>query len=181
MLRPASLLLALLILGFTSCELHHDEAYEEPITSFTYILTPDTGSTVVLQYLDRDGDGGQEPIVHSGTLLANTVYEGQLLINSMGKHIIDTTSIMQAPEMHQIFYLPMNGLQLQTTYTDQDANGNPVGFSTQLTTGDASRGRLTILIKHEPDKHALGVADGDVSNAVGSIDFEVDFNVVVSD
>jgi hypothetical protein len=131
--------------------------------------------------LDRDGLGGHPPIVNSETLLANTVYEGQLLINSMGEHIIDTTSIMQSPELHQVFFLTMNGVELQTTYKDQDANGNPVGFTTQLTTGSASRGRLTILIKHNPDKQALCVADGDVSNAGGSVDVEVNFNVVVFD
>jgi hypothetical protein len=136
---------------------------------------------MVLQYLDRDGLGGHPPIVNSATLLANTVYEGQLLINSMGEHMIDTTSIMQSPELHQVFFLAMNGLQLQTTDKDQDANGNPVGFTTQLTTGSASRGRLTVLIKHNPDKQALSVADGDVSNAGGSVDLEANFYIVVSD
>ena len=181
MFRPASLLLVLIILGFASCEWQHNEVYEEPITSLTYILTPDSGTAVVLQYLDRDGEGGRPAIINSGTLQANTTYNAEIRLNTLGKHIIDTTSVAVQPEKHQIFFLPQNGLQLTTEYADRDANGYPVGFKTIVNTGSASEGTLTIIIKDQPNKSAPGVADGDLTNAGGSVDAEVSFAIRLSD
>jgi len=177
MIRPASLLLALLILGFTSCEFHHDEVYEEPITSLTYIFTPDNGTTVVLQYLDRDGEGGQPAVINSGSLAPSTTYQGQLQLNSLGKHIPDTTSIARNPENYQVFFLPQNGLELQAGYNDLDANGSPVGLKTTIHTGPSSEGRLMVIIKRNPDKSAAGVVDGNITNAGGKTSFEVSFDV----
>lgn len=180
MFRPASLLFFLLISVLISCDWQHDDFYEEPITSLTYILTPDSGTTVVLQYLDRDGEGGRPAIINSGTLQANTSYNGEIRLNTLGKHMIDTSSVAEKPEMHQIFFLPQNGLQLTTEYADRDANGNPVGFKTIVNTGSASEGTLTIIIKHNPNKSAPGVADGDLTNAGGSTDAEVSFELTIS-
>jgi hypothetical protein len=180
MLRPISLLFAAFLFVFAACEEPHDEVYEEPITSLTFILTPDSGTTVVLQYLDRDGIGGQPAIINNGTLLPETNYECELKLNTLGKHLIDSTSIAQQPKLHQVFFLPQNGLQFTTEYADSDANGFPVGFKSQLTTGSASRGRLTLIINHHPDKQAEGVANGDLTNAGGSTDFEVSFDVAVN-
>ena len=180
MFRPAFLLFIISISGFASCEWQHDEVYEEPITSLTYILTPDSGTAVVLQYLDRDGEGGRPAIINSGTLQANTIYNGEIKLNLLGKHMIDTSSVAEQPEKHQIFFLPQDGLQLTTEYADRDANGYPVGFKTIVNTGSASEGTLTIIIKDQPNKSAPGVADGDLTNAGGSIDAEVSFELTIS-
>ena len=96
----------LLILGLTSCDLSHEEQYEEPITSALFVLMPDTGTAVILQYLDRDGEGGRPAIINSGSLQPNSSYHAELLLNTMGKHIIDTTSIARNPENYQVFFLP---------------------------------------------------------------------------
>lgn len=181
MLRPNSLLLALSLLVLTSCEFSHDEIYEEPITSALLILTPDTGATVVLQYLDRDSEGGRPPIINSASLRTNTRYQAQLQLNTMGKHMVDTTSIARNPEEYQVFFLPQNGLELKTEYNDVDANGYPIGLSTTLSTTAASAGLLTIIIKHKPAKEAAGVADGDITHAGGRTSFEVSFDIVVYD
>ncbi|MFM1874838.1 MAG: hypothetical protein RL266_575 [Bacteroidota bacterium] len=178
--RPTSLLLVLLIFGFASCELLHDEVYEEPITSLTYILTPDSGTTVVLQYLDGDGEGGRPALVSSGTLQPNSTYSGQLQLNTIGKHFIDSTSVAQEPELHQVFFLAQNGLRITTHYNDRDSNGFPVGLNSVLTTGTTSTGKLNLIIKHAPDKHANGVAEGDLTHAGGSTDLEVSFDVAIA-
>jgi hypothetical protein len=181
MLRPTSLLLALSLLVFTSCEFSHDEVYEEPIISALFIMTPDTGTAVVLQYLDRDGNGGRPAIINSGSLRPNTRYQTQLLLNTMGKHMTDTTSIARNPEEYQVFFLPQNGLLLKAEYNDVDANGFPIGLNTTLSTSAASTGLLTVIIKHKPDKSAQGVADGDLTQAGGRTSFEVSFEMAVSD
>lgn len=180
MLQPTSLLVAAFLFVFSACDVSHLEAYEEPITSLTYILTPDSGSAVVLQYLDRDGEGGQPAMINSCRLVPHTVYHGQVLINSMGKHFTDTTSIVQHPETHQVFFLSQNGALLDVTYADQDANGLPVGFLSTISTGSASAGKLTIIIKHHPNKAAEDVSSGNLNNAGGSTDLEVNFDINIS-
>ena len=47
------------------------------------------------------------------------------------------------------------------------------------TTGDASSGDVTVILRHEPDKEADGVSDGDVTNAGGETDVEVTFDADV--
>ena len=60
-----------------------------------------------------------------------------------------------------------------------DENGNPVGLSFTLTTGEASSGALTFTLIHEPDKSGDGVSEGDITNAGGSKDIEVTFELEV--
>jgi hypothetical protein len=58
-----------------------------------------------------------------------------------------------------------------------DANGNPVGVTFDLTTGDAGNEQFTVILRHEPNKSASGVSDGDISNAGGETDIEVVFDI----
>lgn len=179
--QPTFLLFMLLIIGFTSCDFSHDETYEEPITSALLVLTPDTGTAVVLQFLDRDGEGGRPAIINAGLLRTDTRYEAELLLNTMDKHIADTTSIARNPENYQVFFLAQNGLELTSSYHDFDANGFPVGLHSMISTGAPSNGQLMMIIKHKPDKAATGVAAGDISNAGGKTSFEVSFDISVLD
>jgi hypothetical protein len=180
MFRPASLLFGLFAISLSACEFSHDELYEEPITSALLVLTPDTGTTVIFQYLDRDGEDGRPPIVSSGSLQPNTMYQAELLLNTMGKHIIDTTSIARNPENYQVFFFPQNGLELTSKYSDYDANGFPIGLHSNIKTLDSSDGSLTIIIKRNPNKSSEGVSDGDITNAGGKTSFEVAFDVNIS-
>jgi hypothetical protein len=177
MLRPTSLLFVALFV-FAACEVPHDEVYEKPITSLLYILTPDSGESVILHFMDRDGEGGRPAMVNRGKLLPETTYHCQLQLNSMGKHLTDSTSVAQEPELHQVFFLPQNGLQASVTYADADTNGYPIGLTSTLTTGYEASGQLTIIIKHRPNKQAQGVLEGDVTNAGGSTDLEVAFSLI---
>lgn len=56
-----------------------------------------------------------------------------------------------------------------------------MGFKTIVNTGSTSVGTLTIIIKDQPNKSAPGVADGDLTNAGGSVDAEVSFAIRLSD
>ena len=60
-----------------------------------------------------------------------------------------------------------------------DANGNPIGLLTTVTTEEPGNGTITVILRHEPDKFALGVSNGDITNAGGETDIEVVFNVEV--
>ncbi|MGK0457898.1 MAG: hypothetical protein ACJAVE_000876, partial [Polaribacter sp.] len=66
------------------------------------------------------------------------------------------------------------------TYDDEDSNGNPVGVQFNLLTGAAdSSGGFTIILRHEPDKAGVDVNTGDITNAGGSTDVQVTFNIVI--
>ena len=60
-----------------------------------------------------------------------------------------------------------------------DADGNPIGLATTVTTGAASTGEFTVILRHEPMKDAQGVKDGDITNAGGETDIEVNFPVEI--
>lgn len=152
---------------------------EELITTLTYTLTPNGGgAAVVFQFKDLDGDGGDAPVLQSGTLAANTIYTGSLtLLNEAETPVIDITEeVSEEGEAHQFFFQnTVNGVSI--AYADQDASGNPIGLATTLTTTDAGQGTLTITLRHEPSKTADGVAGGNLLNAGGETDIEVTFDV----
>ncbi len=181
----SAILLASFTLILTSCD--KDDPIipneEELITTVNYTLTPtpDNGSgVVVLSFIDLDGDGGNDPVIVGGTLQANSQYTGSLeLLNeaeSPAENI--TEEIQEEDEDHQFFFeSTVEGLQV--SYSDMDDDGKPVGLSTVLTTGAPASGVLTIILKHEPMKSAAGVADGDVTNAQGETDIQVNIPVDV--
>ncbi|MFT6148889.1 MAG: hypothetical protein ACJAUH_001575, partial [Saprospiraceae bacterium] len=81
-------------------------------------------------------------------------------------------------EEHQFFFqTTLNDLEV--IYDDQDADGNPIGLTTTVTTGNSDTGTITIILKHEPNKSAAGVINGDITNAGGETDIEVTFGVDV--
>ena len=178
-----SLLILFGTLSFTSCGNDDDIVIpEEPevITSLTYTLTSTSGNTAVLSFQDLDGDGGNAPILTAQDLSANTTYTAALTLSNESTTPTEdiTTEIEEEKEEHQ-FFISSDVPGLSVTYNDTDANGQPVGLSTTLTTGDAGTGTLRIILRHEPNKSAEGVANGDVSNAGGETDIEVVFDVVV--
>lgn len=170
-------------LTFTACD-KEDPVIpneEELITSLNYILTPtDSGTAITLSFKDLDGDGGTDPIIAGGTLAANQTYTGTLELLNETESPAESISkeIEEEEEEHQFFFLS-DILGLNITYNDEDADGNPIGLSSTLTTGEAASGSITIILRHEPDKSATGVAEGDSTNAGGETDIEVTFPVDV--
>ncbi len=155
---------------------------EELITTLTYTLTPVGGGTVVeLSFQDLDGDGGNNPVITGGTLTANTTYNASIVLLNETENPAEniTEEVRREDEEHQFFFAVSDGLNLTVDYSDADENGNPLGLATTITTGDASTGNLTVTLRHEPDKSANGVSNGDITNAGGETDIEVQFNVTI--
>ncbi|MDA9356922.1 type 1 periplasmic binding fold superfamily protein [Flavobacteriaceae bacterium] len=152
-----------------------DEVNEEEVIT-TLTVTLDSGSDiVVLQYQDLDGEGSDPAeITVSGTLSANTVYDGSIvLLNEIeGENI--TEEVEEEADEHQFFYTVGSGLNVTTDYNDADSMGNPVGLSFILSTSDASSGALTFTLRHEPNKPNDGL-----ETAGGETDIEVTFDVTV--
>lgn len=154
---------------------------EEVITTLRYTLTPNGGgSTVVLSFKDLDGDGGNAPVITGDTLMAGKTYTGtlELLNETVTPADTITQEIKDEDEEHQFFFKSTVS-NLTVAYSDSDSNGKPVGLSSTLTTGSASTGNLTITLRHEPNKSAIGVSGGDITNAGGETDIEITFPVIV--
>ncbi len=167
---------------FVACSKNDPEVpnEEELITTVTYTLTPETGSPVVLTWKDLDGDGGTNPTITQGTLAANTVYTGALtLSNDAETPAEDITEEIEEEDAEHQFFFQSTVLDLTIAYNDTDADGNPVGLSSKLTTGAAASGSITITLRHEPVKTASGVSGGDITNAGGETDIEVTFPINV--
>jgi hypothetical protein len=152
-----------------------DEVNEEEVIT-TLTVTLDSGTDqIILQYQDLDGEGSDPAeITVSGTLSANTVYDGSIvLLNEIeGENI--TEEVEEEADEHQFFYTVGSGLNVTTDYNDADSMGNPVGLSFILSTLDASSGALTFTLRHEPNKPNSGL-----NNAGGETDIEITFNVTV--
>jgi hypothetical protein len=66
-----------------------------------------------------------------------------------------------------------------TVYADADGDGNPIGLRNRATTPAAGSGTITAILRHMPNKSAAGVASGDITNAGGDTDIEVDLNFTI--
>ncbi|MCR9066536.1 MAG: hypothetical protein NXI00_21360 [Cytophagales bacterium] len=177
------LLLLLPVIAFFSCE-KEDPVIpneEELITTLVYTLTPDGGGDpVTFSFTDLDGDGGNAPVVVTEVLASNTTYSGELsLLNESVSPAEDISDEVSEESLEHQFFYSFTGADLSVTYNDSDANGNPIGLKTKVITGNASNGQITITLKHEPDKSASGVSDGQIANAGGETDIEVTFNVEI--
>jgi len=153
----------------------------ELITTLSYALTPvGGGPTVTLSFFDEDGDGGNTPIVSEGLLDVNTTYSGTIkLLNELDTPVENVGDEVAAEDEDHQFFFDATISDLTIEYNDQDADGNPLGLNSILTTGAASSGSITIVLRHEPDKFAAGVSEGDIANAGGETDIEVTIPVTV--
>lgn len=183
--------LALVILGvaigLSACNDEPDDPIianeSELITTVQYrLISENKADTLELTFRDTDGDGGMAPVITADTLKANTTYSGRIkLLDESGTEAEDiTVEVSTESNKHQVFYeATPNSLDISYNPSNIDKNGNPVGITTILTTQSAFQGTLKITLRHEPDKFADGVSDGEIENAGGETDIEVQFPLVV--
>lgn len=156
---------------------------EEVITTLTATLTGG-GQTIILKSQDLDGaEGPLAPVVTvSGNLAANTIYSGSLdLLNEAASSTESITEeILEEADDHQFFFNASNSLGAFAYLAPNDENGNPVGLKFTFTTGPtAGTGTLTVILRHQPNKSAEGVASGNIANAGGETDIQVSFPITV--
>ena len=174
----------LLLLTLTGCAKEEPiiPNEEELITTVKITFTPSQGGDArVFQYQDLDGEGGNAPTVTAEALQANTAYNMSVEFQNESTDPVDniTEEVQEEGVDHQLFYSFTGGIGT-LVYADQDDNGNPIGLQNTFTTGNASTGNMTLTLKHQPDKNAAGVKNGDITNAGGETDVEVTFYVEVN-
>ncbi len=150
---------------------------EEVITTVILTLTPESGEEVVLTAIDLDGDGpGELVTTMSGSFSESTQYQGAVrFLNETETPAEEITDeVLEEADEHQVFYTTTEGLNIQTTYEDQDSQGNPLGLQITLTTGAASEGSLTVTLRHEPVKPNDGL-----DSAGGETDITTTFDVTI--
>ncbi len=157
---------------------------EELITTVKLTFTPhDGGNAIVFSSTDLDGDGAQAPVVVNGILKDSTMYHLAVeFLNELESPAEEITAeVQQEGTEHQVFFSLAPTLDLNHSYDDADTEGNPIGLMNIFNTGAASTGDLSVILRHEPNKQASGVAAGDITNAGGVTDAEVEFEVIIEE
>lgn len=157
----------------------HDDHDHEEINLVIYTLTNSENSedTVVFTYFDEDGEFGQEAEISvEGQLTPSTTYNGALELyhvhedgdrDNIGADIAEDEA-----DEHEVFYTTTD---LIINRVDKDANGNPLGMVTTVTTNETGNGPFTITLIHEGKKPNDGYDDA--LSEEGTIDVEAPFNV----
>jgi len=182
--------IALVALVTFSCSNDDNDAppvnEEELITTVTAIYTPQGGGTAItLQYKDLDGEGANAPVVTvSGPFAKNTTYNGTVTFkNELASPAEDITpEIVAEGTDHQLFYQKTGNLApfiYGSAASNFDSNGKVIGLQSVFATTGAAAGTLTITLRHTPNKNGANVAAGDITNAGGSTDAEVTFDISV--
>lgn len=159
---------------------------QELITTLKLTLTDTAApsSVYTIMFQDLDGEGGADGIYTPDSLVlpAGKVFNANLLLlDERDELAIDTTNneIEEESAVHQFFYesIPTDIIS-NFNYLSFDDNGKPLGTEFKCKAkAAASNGTLRITLRHEPSKSADGVADGDITNADGETDIEVEFPV----
>jgi hypothetical protein len=157
---------------------------EELITTMTITLSPEpNGTDIILKTIDTDGDGGNDPdVTVSGNLISGITYNGSIeLLDESNPNDVEniTEEVQEESDEHQFFYTVGSGLDVTTSYKDEDGNGLPIGVEFTLVANATSSGDLTFTLRHEPNKSAAGVASGDITNAGGETDITETFSISV--
>ncbi|MDZ4682776.1 MAG: hypothetical protein SH848_06755 [Saprospiraceae bacterium] len=149
---------------------------EELITSVILTFTTPGGTSTAFSFKDTDGDGGANPVVQNITLAAATNYSltVQFLDESNPANVEDITVEVAEESNEHLVCFGVEGGVPQPTIDDTDGNGKPLGLSSKVVTTTAGAGKITVSLKHQPDKNAATPC------STGDTDVEATFNVAVN-
>ena len=154
---------------------------EELITTVNVLFTSPNGDLRTFSFEDLDGEGSGLAVVSTDTLSANTTYAVAVEFLNATENPPEsiTAEVLAEGDEHQVFFQVSQSLNLSVSYNDTDVNGAPIGLLNNVITNANSNGTFKVTLRHEPNKSAAGVPNGDISNAGGETDIEVTFNVVI--
>lgn len=156
---------------------------EEEVINTVILSLQKSGTTIAQNYVfnDPDGDGALNPTVDSIIIEKAALYNATITLLNTTVSPADTISkeVLEEGIDHQFFYQSTpNTILSSFVYNDIDENGKPIGLSFGINTSNTiGTGILKIILRHQPNKTATGVSSGDITNANGETDVEVDFPV----
>ena len=184
-LRAIIFALGMLTLGLASCN-KEEQAVTPPAEGNEFLTTvilqlsnpanaADTvGKHAVWRKLDPTSIDPPDTTQALLTLKPNSSYHCSLTLLDETKTPPTSISdiVRQRANYHLFFYFASAGLNLTVNRTDYDTNTPPLelGLETDFITGNASNGRLNVVLRHQPN-----VKDG--SYAPGSTDLDVNFSI----
>ncbi len=172
-------LFAFVILLSSACNRDDDDSNpneEELITSVILTFTAPGGASTSFSFKDTDGDGGADPVVQNITLAAGTTYDldVKFLDESNPADVEDITVEVAGESADHLICFSVEGGVPLPTIEDTDDNGKPLGLASRLITNAAGSGKLTVRLKHQPDKNAATPC------STGDTDVEATFDVAVN-
>jgi hypothetical protein len=162
----------------------------ELITNVTLFFIDTTSFDITsAEFSDPDGQGGNAPTITPINLLTNGNYICLInVLDASNPSEVDTITIEINEEAadHQFFYAPSNlsPASVNTNYKDFDENGKPLGLQSQWITGpevSPSNATMKIVLRHQPNKSGANVSNGDITNAGGETDVEIDFPIIIAE
>ena len=178
-LIPSLFLLILIPLLYSSCGKDPvPEPQAEVITTLEVALTPAGSATpsVVLKFSDPDGEIGAMPpeVTQTGSFVANTIYAAALTLTNVTEvPPVNMTEEILAEKEDHLFCYSVDLVNLSISNFDLDANLLPVGITSTWTTGTASSGTVTVVLRHQP-----GLKTG-ACPGPGDTDISVTFDVTI--
>ena len=177
----ASTLAAILFL--VSCKKEPAAINEEEQINHLELILRTAGTNIydTFTFNDPDGIGGIAATLDSIIIDKDSVFVAQLILkNTIANPAeIINEEIETESTAHQFFYSSNPTTILRNfSYLDTDSNDKPLGLKFQFDArGSSYTGNLKITLRHEPNKSAAGVANGDITNAAGETDLEIEFPV----
>jgi hypothetical protein len=154
----------------------------EVITTVTLEFSPEGGGeAIAFEWNDPDGDGGSAPIIDPIALADGTTYT---LAVGFENRLEDppeiiTEEVSDESDQHQIFFTgsAVNGpasdqpdAPLAQSYTDEDANGFPIGLESTIVAA-AGTGDLTVTLRHLPPVNGTAVKTDSLADDVKASGF----------
>lgn len=135
---------------------------EEAITTVRLTLEAPDRSTIMAEWQDLDGDGGNAPTFDPLVIESGVAYTGAIVLldESDASDVEDITEeVEEEAEEHQFFYTVEGGLvgNLTVNITDQDANGLPVGLEFTVEAAQSGSGVLRVVLSHYDEAPKDGV------------------------
>ncbi len=172
-------LFALVVIVSTGCQRDDDDGNhneEELITSVLLTFIDSNGASSTFSFKDTDGSGGADPVVQDISLKAGKNYTVavQFLDESNAADVHDITLEVAQENTEHLVCFETEGNLSTPEATDTDTNGKPLGLINSLTTGTTGTGKLTIRLKHQPDKNNI------IPCETGDTDVEATFDVAIN-
>ena len=168
--------LAILGLAVFGCEKDNngDPDNEQELITTIALKFVGGGQTLTFTAEDKDGDGGQAPIIQPIALKANTAYTLSVAFSDVSKTpAIDITTEVKTESNDHLVCFENTGAMNAPLQQDKDAAGKTLGLESTLKTGAIGTGTLKVTLKHMPSKSSANAC------ATGETDAEATFNVTV--